>query len=201
MDELDDARRRTNRTIYQLDFLYQRLSPQEFGRVMQQVLACEFATAGFHVVENPVGVPDFTATRTMVDGNQKIIAVEVKTSDKPKIALTQRDLDGIRSAGQTGVLAVLSFPAMNPGWLLIPAESISPRSWEIRHLRMKQQVDVGFDVDDIFHRITAALEPQLAPRGTELVGWIKAHLHAFRAMSSLQHEQHNWGSPAAQGPR
>ncbi len=153
---------------------------------MQQVLACSFEAAGFHVVENAVGVPDFTATSPVVDGHCQTIAVEVKTSDKSKISLTQRDLDGILTPGQTGVLAVLMFPAMNPGWLLIAANSIAARSWEIRHLGMKQQVDIGFDVDDMFHRITAELETSLAPGGSELEGWIKAQRHAFLAKNSQQ---------------
>lgn len=186
MGEANGDRGSVNRTIYQLDSLYKRLSPQEFGRVMQQVLACGFEAAGFHVVENAVGVPDFTATSPMTDGHCETIAVEVKTSDKTKISLTQRELDGIRTPGRTGVLAVLIFPAMNPGWLLIPADSVSPRSWEIRHLGMKQRVDVGFDVDDMFHRITAELETPLAPGGSELEGWIKAQRHAFLAKNSRQ---------------
>jgi hypothetical protein len=153
---------------------------------MQQVLACCFEAAGFRVVENAVGVPDFIATSRISDGDCQTIAVEVKTSDKSKISLTQRDLDGIRTPGQTGVLAVLVFPAMNPGWLLISADSISPRSWEIRQLGMKRQVDVGFDVDDMFHRATAGLETHLAPGGPELEGWIKAQRHAFLVMKSKQ---------------
>jgi hypothetical protein len=189
MGEKNGDRGRVNRTIYQLDSLYKHLSPQEFGRVMQQVLACGFEAAGFHVVENAVGVPDFTATSPMTDGLCETIAVEVKTSDKSKISLTQRDLDGIRTPGQTGVLAVLVFPAMNPGWLLIPAASVSPRLWDIRHLGMKHRVDVGFDVDDMFHRITAGLETHLAPGGSELEGWIKTQRHAFLAKYFRQEVQ------------
>ena len=189
MSELNGDRGRVNRTIYQLDSLYKNLSPQEFGRVMQQVLACGFEATGFHVVENAVGVPDFTAISSITDGKCQTIAVEVKTSDKSRISLTQRDLEGIRTPGQTGVLAVLMFPAMNPGWLLIPAESISPRSWEIRHLGMKPQVDVGFDVNTMFHRVIAALETHLVPGGSELEGWIKAQRHAFLAMNSRQSAQ------------
>ena len=186
MAEAIGDRGRINRTIYQLDSLYKNLSPQEFGRVMQQILACGFEAAGFHVVENAVGVPDFTAASPMSDGHCETIAVEVKTSDKPKIPLTQRDLDGIRTPGQTGVLAVLMFPSMNPGWLLIPSDSVTPRSWEIRRLGMKPRVDVGFDVDDMFHRITAGLEASLVTGGSELEGWIKAQRRAFHAVNSRQ---------------
>lgn len=185
MPETNIDRVRVNRTIHQLDLLYKNLSPQEFGRVMQQVLACAFEAAGFHVIENAVGVPDFTATPPMNSG-RATIAVEVKTSDKSKIPLTQRDLDGIRNPNQTGVLAVLKFPSMNPGWLLIPSDSISPRSWEIRHLGMKPRVDVGFDVDDVFHQIAAGLEASLVTGGSDLDGWIKAQRHAFHAMNSQQ---------------
>ena len=156
---------------------------------MQQMLACSFEAAGFHVIENAVGVPDFTATSPIVEGRCETIAVEVKTSDKSKISLTQRDLDGIGTPGQTGILAVLMFPSMNPGWLLIPADSVSPRSWEIRHLGMKEQVGVGFDVDGMFHRVIAGLESGLAPRGQELEGWTKAQRHAFLAKNSRQAAQ------------
>jgi hypothetical protein len=186
MAEPDDNRSLVNRTIYQLDSLYKNLSPQEFGRVMQQMLACGFEAANFHVIENAVGVPDFTATSPMIDGNCQTIAVEVKTTDKSKVALTQRDLNGILNPGQIGVLAVLVFPAKNPGWLLIPANSISARSWEIRHLMMKPKVDVGFDVDEMLHRVTAGLETNMATGGSELEGWIKSQRHAFHAMNSQQ---------------
>ncbi len=151
---------------------------------MQQLLACEFQAAGFQVIENAIGVPDFTATSPASVG--QTIDVEVKTSDKSKIPLTQRDLDGIRNPAHTGVLAILMFPVANPGWLLIPADSVSPRSWEIRHLKMKSQVDVGFDVDDMFHRIMAGLETASVTRGSELDGWIKAQRHAFLAKNSRQ---------------
>lgn len=158
---------------------------------MQQVLACSFEAAGFRVVENTVGVPDFTATSSITDGNDQTIAVEVKTSDKSKISLTQRDLDGIRTPGQTGVLAVLMFPAMNPRWLLNSADSISPGSWEIRHLGMKPQVNVGFDVDNMFHRATAGLETHLVPGGSELEGWIKTQRHAFLVLNSRESQSHS----------
>jgi hypothetical protein len=78
---------------------------------------------------------------------------------------------------------------MNPGWLLIPAASVSPRSWDIRHLGMKHRVDVGFDVDEMFQQIAAELEVQLAPGGSELEGWVKAQRHAFLAKYSRQEAQ------------
>jgi hypothetical protein len=186
MSETTGDRTHINRTIYQLDLLRKRLSPQEFGRVMQQALACAFEAAGFRVVENAIGVPDFTATSPMTSGESQTLAVEVKTSDKSKIVLTKRGLDGIRTPGQSGVLAVLDFPALNPRWLLIPETSVTARSWEIRHLRMKPQVDVGFDVDEMFHRIMGCLEAGMAPGGPDLDGWIKAQRHAFHAMNSRQ---------------
>ena len=186
MDEPQGDRSRSNRTIYQLDSLYKTLSPQEFGRVMQQVLACSFEAAGFHVIENAIGVPDFTATSPAIGGQNHTIAVEVKTTDKSKIVLTQRDLDGILNPGQIGVLAVLVFPAMNPGWLLIRADSVSARSWEIRHLTMKPQVDVGFDVNTMFQRITGGLEVRLVSGGRELDGWIRSQRHAFHATNLQQ---------------
>jgi hypothetical protein len=156
---------------------------------MQQFLACGFEAADFHVVENTVGVPDFIATSPMVEGDCQTFAVEVKTTDKSKVVPTQRDLDGIRTSGQIGVFAVLMFPSMSPGWILIPANSISARSWEIRHLMMKQKVDVGFDVDDMFHRVVAGLETNVATGGPDLEGWIKAQRHTFLAMSSQQSAQ------------
>jgi len=151
---------------------------------MQQVLACAFVAADFRVIENTIGVPDFTATAPTND--TQTIAVEVKTSDKPKIPLTQRDLDGIRNPEQIGVLAVLDYPATNPGWLLISEDGLSPRSWEIRHLKMRSQVDVGFDVDDMFHRVLADFQTSSVTKGTELDGWIKVQRHAFHAKHSQQ---------------
>lgn len=127
MGEANGDRGSVNRTIYQLDSLYKRLSPQEFGRVMQQVLACGFEAAGFHVVENAVGVPDFTATSPMTDGHCETIAVEVKTSDKTKISLTQRELDGNSYSRADGCVGRTDLSGDEP-WLAVDSggQCLSP---------------------------------------------------------------------------
>jgi hypothetical protein len=186
MTEVIGDRSRISRTIYKLDSLYHRLSPHEFGRVMQQVLACSFEASGFRVVENAIGVPDFTATSPPWSGDVQVIAVEVKTTDKAKLNVTQRDLDGISTAGQTGVLAVLMFPSKDPGWLLISANDLSPRSWALRYLRMKSRVDVGCDVNGMLHDIVAGLDTGTAPGGPELESWIRGERLQVRGVASQQ---------------
>jgi hypothetical protein len=54
---------------------------------------------------------------------------------------------------------------------------------------MKQQVGVGFGVDDMFHRVIAGLGTHFAPGGSELEGWSKAQRHAFLAMNPQQPAQ------------
>jgi hypothetical protein len=184
VNDSEDNRSRINRTIFQLDSLYNSLSPQEFGRVMQQLLACTFAATKFRVIENTIGVPDFTATTTLVGGISETFAVEVKTTDKSKLSLTQRDLDGILTPGQTGILAVLMFPAITPRWLLISAGGVSSRSWEIRHLKGMPNIDVGFDVDTLFQQVVANLDTASISKGQELEGWIKGQRHSFMAKMS-----------------
>lgn len=186
MDETTRDRTRINRTIYQLDLLHGRLSPQDFGRAMQQLLACAFEAAGFRVIENAVGVPDFTASRETANGVFQTFAFEVKTSDTARIVLTERDLDGIRIPGHTGVLAVLVFPARNPRWLLISEDALTARSWETRHLAQMQQVDVGFDLDEIFQRVIGSLDATLAPSGPPLKDWINSQRLAFHAINFRQ---------------
>jgi hypothetical protein len=184
MSDPTGGRVRINRTIHQLDVLRGKLTAQEFGRAMQQLLACAFEAAGFDVVENAVGVPDFTATPPRPAGNVGQIAVEVKTSDKPEISLTRRDLHGIRTLGQTGMLAVLVFPDLSPRWALVPANSVSARTWKMRHLLAMEQVDVGFDVNDIFYEIGASLDTTSVVGGPELGNWIKVERHKFLSLNS-----------------
>lgn len=47
-------------------------------------------------------------------------------------------------------------------------------------------MDVGFDVDGMFHRVTAGLETDAAMGGSELGGWIKSQRHAFHTMNTHQ---------------
>jgi Holliday junction resolvase len=157
------------------------LTPQEFGRVLQQLLACEFEAAGFHVVENAVGVPDFTASPPIIAPDCQTIAVEVKTTDRSMVSLTQRDLDGVLAPGQLGVVAVLVFPARHPGWLLVSADDLCARSWKIRHLMMKPKAEVGFDVDEVFHQLMAGLETDVVTSGPGLEAWTRSQRHAFLA--------------------
>ena len=70
-----------NRGIVRLDCLCSLLGPQGFGRAMQHLLAYSFECAGFEVVENAVGVPDYTATPPV---GSETISVEVKTSGRYK---------------------------------------------------------------------------------------------------------------------
>lgn len=181
MVEVLDDRRAINRTIYVLDSLHDALSPQEFGRAMQRVLACVFQAQGFLVVQNAVGVPDFTATGKDAG---RALAVEVKTCEGSRVSLTQRDLDGVRVSGQTGVLAVLVFPDRTPRWLLISADTLSARAWLMRHLAAKPQVDVGFGVSDVFYRVVGSLQPEWVRGGPELEQWLDFQLHSFLASAA-----------------
>jgi hypothetical protein len=148
---------------------------------MQHLLACVFEAAGFHVVENAVGVPDFSAVPPIIARDCPTIAVEVKTTDKAVIFLTQRDLDGVSAPEQLGVVAVLMFPARNPGWLLIPAASLCAGSWKVRHLMRKPRVEVGFSVDEMFRQLVGELETDAVTGGPGLEGWVKSQRHAFLA--------------------
>jgi hypothetical protein len=168
-----------NKAIYQLDLLYANLTPQEFGRVMQQILACCFEAADYHLVENAVGVPDFVATSQGTEISCVTFAVEVKTTDKPKISITQRDLDGIRTPGVSGVLAVLIFPSRNPRWMLLSEDDIAPGALEIRSLERKVPVDVGFDLSSVFRQAASQIEAVSAPGGSDLELWIKRQRHKF----------------------
>jgi hypothetical protein len=146
---------------------------------MQHVLAWCFEAAGFQVVENAVGVPDFTAHSPPSAVKSEYFAVEVKTTDKTRISLAQRELDAIRTTGQTGILAILEFPSMNPGWLLKSADGLAARTLELRHLRLRPQVELIFDVDGIFRDAVSGLEVQSIVRGPALKGWISSQRGMF----------------------
>ena len=150
-----------------------RLSPQEFGRSMQQLLACTFQLAGFVVSENAVGVPDIVAR--LPDGGVGpvgAVAIEVKTSESGEIQLSKRELDAIRMNGELPVVAALSFPDVSPSWALVHANDVSPRKWDVRRLLAKPQVDVGFDVTDRFHDVVGDVDVASLAVGKELDSWL-----------------------------
>lgn len=180
MSDMELDRVEINRIIAQLDSLYTSLTAQDFGRLMQSFLASVFEAAGFRVVENAVGVPDFTASVvdqvTTVTGT---IAVEVKTSDSREITLSERDLAAIKTAGQVSVLAALAFPDRTPKWALVSADDLAPGRWPIRRLLGKRQVDVGFDLHHLFYRLLAGVDASTVAGGPVLDEWAAARRREF----------------------
>lgn len=155
------------------------LTPQSFGRAMQQVLAFMFVLAGFEVVENAVGVPDFTASGTVKTSFSGALAIEVKTSDTQRIVVSKRDLAGVSAAGYVGVLAVLEYPSLDPEWHLIKADSLVARVWEVRYLKRQVMANPGFDVNSQFRRYVSQLHPEVLGEGVEFDAWMKEEKRAF----------------------
>jgi len=160
-----------HRAIARLDQL-STLGPQTFGRYMQRLLAYSFESAGFRVNQNAVGVPDFIAQLVGEDSFQSI-AVEAKTSLTGKVTIDERDLDGVRGAAATPVVAVLVFPSPTPSWLFVNANDLVPRVWEVRRLAAREQVQLGFDVQDVFLTLLGGLDSRVLDGSMFLNSWLE----------------------------
>ena len=112
------------------------------------------------MTKNPIGVPDILATR---DSRSSGFALEAKTSEDGRIALHERELQGLLDTGLTPTVAVLSFPDREPHWIFVDARTLTSATYELNRLARKPRVDLGFDVNLVFRmilaeRIEAALE-------------------------------------------
>lgn len=180
MNDIGIGRVQLNRTIVQLEVLYNNLSAQDFGRLMQGFLACVFEHAGFQVTENAVGVPDFTASPIATPAiDSGTIAVEVKTSDRREVTLSERELTATKMAGQLSILAALDYPSRTPKWALVSAHHLSPGKWPMRRLLAKPQVDVGFGLQDSFHLIVGGLDASSVRGGPALDEWTASKRREF----------------------
>ncbi len=167
MDDGPGARRALiNRAIGQLDALSDAVTPQEFGRTVQKLLAFSFEALGYSVTENPVGVPDLQV-ESSADGS--CLAIEVKTGNP--ITISRRDLDGVQGHGQQGVLAALMFPDSHPRWCLVDATTLSPGRIEVRRLARAPQVDTALDVQATFLSLVAAIPTEVLLDRKALGDW------------------------------
>jgi hypothetical protein len=129
--------------------LDEEFGAQQFGQIMQTLLALSFQREGYTVIKNAVGVPDLQAFRSSTPGG---FAIEAKTGDM-SITLAKRDLDGVRSASRVPLVAVFFLSEPTPRWRMIDANSLRPATYRRYELDTKPTVDVGFDVTGTFSRV------------------------------------------------
>jgi hypothetical protein len=129
--------------------LDEEFGAQQFGQIMQTLLAIAFQRAGYSIIKNTVGVPDLQAFRPSTPGG---FAIEVKTGDA-SITLSKRDLDGVRSSERSPVVAAYFLSDPTPRWWLVDAKSLRPATYRRYEVEMMPRTDVGFDVTDIFSRV------------------------------------------------
>lgn len=146
---MDDPVPSPLRVVALLQQLDQRFGAQEFGQILQTLLALTIRKAGYEVLKNTVGVPDLVASRP---DSREGYSIEVKTG-ATKIALSQRDLDGVLSSGKTPVVAALFMSDPSFRWLLADARSLKAGSYRRFELEAKPRVSLGFDVTEDFQRI------------------------------------------------
>ena len=125
---------------------------QQFGQIMQTLLAISFRSAGFEVIKNAVGVPDLQAFHP---GEPDGYAIEAKTG-KMSVSLSKRDLDGVRSTGRIPVVAAFFVSDPKPRWWLVDANAMRAATYRRHEIESKPRVDVGFDLTDQFSRILAS---------------------------------------------
>ncbi|MDG6898902.1 MAG: hypothetical protein JRN24_04085 [Nitrososphaerota archaeon] len=146
---MDNSAPNPLRVVTLLQQLKQRFGPQEFGQIVQTLLALTFRKAGFGALKNTVGVPDLVISRPGSGGG---FAIEVKTGES-KITLSRRDLDGVLTSGKVPVVAALFLSDPSPHWMLTDARSLRPLSYRRFELEGKPTVDPGFAVTEGFCRI------------------------------------------------
>jgi len=128
------------------------LGAQQFGQLLQNLLALAFKKEGFTVLRNAVGVPDLQVYgRASPEG----YAIESKTGDT-SITLSRRDLDGVMSTNRTPVVAAYFLSDPTPRWWLVDARVLRPMAYRRYDLESKPAVDVGFDVTAIFARLVVS---------------------------------------------
>ena len=137
------------RVVALLQQLEQRFGAQEFGQIVQTLLALTFRKAGYGALKNTVGVPDLIISRP---GTGEGFAIEVKTGES-KITLSQRDLDGVLTNGKTPVVAALFLSDPSPHWILTDASALKPTSYRRLELEAKPKVEPGFEVTEGFSRV------------------------------------------------
>jgi hypothetical protein len=125
---------------------------QQFGQIMQTLLAISFRNAGFEVIKNSVGVPDLQAFHR---SDSEGFAIEAKTG-KRSISLSKRDLDGVRSTGRIPVVAAFFITDPKSRWWLVDARALRVATYRRYEIEAKPKVNVGFDLTDRFSRILAS---------------------------------------------
>jgi len=131
--------------------LQDRFGPQEFGQIMQILVALSFKRAGFQVVKNTIGVPDLQVFR---DEGPTGFAIEVKTGEST-ISLSKRDLEGVMSKGGTPAVAMYFLSDPTPRWWLADARSLKATTYRRYDIISKPALDAGFDLSDQFSRVLA----------------------------------------------
>ncbi len=135
--------------------LQDRFGPQEFGQIVQTLLALTFHQAGFEVLRNAVGVPDLLLSRPETQAGY---AIEVKTGDE-RVTLSQRDLDGVLSGARTAVVAALFLSDPSLRWFTVDARHLRPSSYRRYDFDSKPPIDFGFNLTEKFSRVLAKNHP------------------------------------------
>jgi hypothetical protein len=123
-----------------------RLTPTEFGRLAQVILALSFQGIGFSINHfQQVGRPDFLAER-----RTQMYAVEVKAPGGNEVILKKEDLMGVENLGHQPILAVLTFPELDAQWLVLPSGGISPHAYQKTSLKKYNMSELSQEVNESF---------------------------------------------------
>jgi hypothetical protein len=123
-----------------------RLTPTDFGRLAQVLLALSFQEVGFSINHfQQVGRPDFLAEK----GSQEY-AVEVKAPVGSTVLLKEEDLLGVNNLGAVPMVAVLTYPDIDAQWLLLPSNSVSPHVYQKTMLKKYNMTTLSREVNESF---------------------------------------------------
>jgi hypothetical protein len=170
--------------------LQDRFGPQEFGQIVQTLLALTFHQAGFEVLRNTVGVPDLLLSRPET---REGYAIEVKTGDE-KITLSQRDLDGVLSGGRTAVLAALFLSDPSLHWFTVDARRLRPTSYRRYELDSRPPIDFGFNLTEKFSRVLTKNHPVSMEGPGPLARLLASHDRKHHDLSTIN-PSHNSPNP------
>jgi hypothetical protein len=143
------------RVYSQLEKLWEKHGPPEFGKICQILLGFCLIQLNFRIqIFQLSGRPDIVALR----GKEKF-AFEVKTQSASEATIKPEDLQGVREYSEQAIIAVLSYPDLDCSWVVTNADEIRPGKWPISFLKQHSILPLEKELDEIFPEMLEEYSP------------------------------------------
>ena len=146
-----------------------KLTPTEFGRLAQVLLALSFQEIGFSINHfQQVGRHDILAVR----GTQEY-AVEVKAPTRDEVMIKKEDLMCVENLRHIPILAVFTYPELDAQWVVLPSRGIQPRSYQKASLKKYRMPELSAELNESFLKVVAKQREAISNGASELRKLIK----------------------------